>query len=98
MKQLFVAVLLAWGVVGCGAGAVEESASLESTEQEICPAECPPGTQFGQYIWLCTGETSSACASGYEQEYAACYDPASGSYVTGTTTCRRRCGCAISES
>ncbi|MCE9672527.1 hypothetical protein LY474_32440 [Myxococcus stipitatus] len=96
MKKLFVAALFAWGVVGCGAGTVEQDPSLESTEQEICPAECPAGSQFVQLVWVCTGETSSSCQAGYEQEFALCYDPGSSSYFTGTTTCRRRCGCLAS--
>ncbi|MCE9672529.1 hypothetical protein LY474_32450 [Myxococcus stipitatus] len=96
MKKLFVAALFAWGVMGCGAGTLEEEeAPLESTEQELCPATCPSGTQFSQYTWVCVGGATTACRSGYEQEYALCYDPANGGYVMGTTTCRRRCGCLI---
>lgn len=95
MKKLFVTVCLALGVVACGSATPEEEGALESVEQELCPAECPSGTRFVQYTWVCTGQTTSSCPGGIEREYALCYDASSGTYVTGTTTCRTRCGCAV---
>ena len=95
MKKLFVTACLALGVVACGPVAPGEDEALESVEQELCPATCPDGTRFVQYTWLCTGQTTSTCVSGLEREYAVCYDPSSGDYVTGGTTCRSRCGCAV---
>ena len=93
MKKLLAAACLALGLAACGPAFPGESDALESVEQEICPAECPAGTQFVRYTWVCTGQTTSTCRSGIEKEYALCYDPSSGGYVTGTTTCRSRCGC-----
>lgn len=70
---------------------------MASTEQALCPATCPPGTRFVQYTWICTHEITSTCSSGLEREYATCYDPATSNYVTGTTTCRNRCGRFVAE-
>jgi hypothetical protein len=97
MKKLFAAACLVLGVA-CGP-AIDpiEDEVIKSVEQELCPATCPAGTRFVQYVWLCTGQTSSACPSGIEKEYASCYDSSNGSYVTGTTTCRTRCGCFVAE-
>ena len=97
MKKLFAAACIILGV-GCGpAVAPGEDDAIQSVEQELCPATCPTGTRFVQYTWVCTNRTTSTCTSGIEQEYAACYDSANGTYVTGTTTCRTRCGCFIAE-
>jgi hypothetical protein len=95
MKKLFAAACLILGVA-CGP-AIDpvEDTEIDSVDQALCPATCPAGTRFVQYVWLCTGQTTSTCSSGIEKEYASCYDPATGSYVTGTTTCRTRCGCLV---
>ncbi|NTX60811.1 hypothetical protein HUA74_09080 [Myxococcus sp. CA051A] len=93
MKKLFVGLCLAVGVVACGPVSPEEEASLESSEQALCPATCPAGTSFHQYVWLCTNRTSSACPYGIEEEFASCYNSSTGGYVRGGSTCRTRCGC-----
>ena len=95
MKKLFAAACLVLGVACGPAVAPGEEDVLESVEQELCPAQCPAGTTFVQYTWLCTGQTTSTCRSGIEKEYATCYNPSTGGYVTGTTTCRTRCGCLV---
>lgn len=97
MKMLFATACLALGLAACGPVSPGESDALESVEQELCPAECPAGTQFVQYTWVCTGKTTTTCRSGIEKEYALCYDSSTGQYVTGTTTCRTRCGCLSVE-
>lgn len=95
MKKLFVAACLVLGV-GCGpAVAPGEEEAAESTEQALCPTTCPEGTRFVQYTWVCTNQPTASCSSGLEREYAVCYDPATSSYVTGSTTCRTRCGCFV---
>ena len=97
MKKLFVAACLVLGV-GCGpAVSSGEDEATGSVDQTLCPASCPAGTTFVQYTWVCTNRTTSSCGSGIEQEYALCYDAANSHYVTGTTTCRTRCGCLIVE-
>jgi hypothetical protein len=95
MKKLFAAACLVLGVA-CGPVAPDEVVDdTESVDQALCPATCPAGTTFTQYIWICTNQTTSTCKSGIEKEYASCYNPSTGGYVTGTTTCRTRCGCLI---
>jgi hypothetical protein len=99
MKRFFAVVCVAVGLAACGPVSPEESEgdALASTEQELCPAECPAGTRFVQYTWVCTGQTTSTCRSGIEREYALCYDSYNSTYVMGTTTCRQRCGCLVAD-
>jgi hypothetical protein len=97
MKKLLAVAFVVLGVACGPAVDPAEDTSVESIEQELCPATCPAGTRFVQYTWVCTGQTTSTCRSGIEKEYALCYDSANGSYVTGTTTCRTRCGCLVAD-
>jgi hypothetical protein len=95
MRKLVATVCLVLGVMGCGPAVDGAEDSLESTEQNLCPTGCPWGTTSMGYQWVCTGQTSSTCTSGYEEETLFCYDPSTGGVVSGGTTCRRRCGCAV---
>lgn len=96
MIKLLAAIGLVLGVAACDQSAVPGEEELETVEQALCPATCPSGFTFVQYGWQCTGQTTSACPSGVEKEYAVCTDGSG--YVWGTTTCRTRCGCGIIES
>ncbi|MFP2957797.1 hypothetical protein ACLEPN_08190 [Myxococcus sp. 1LA] len=99
MKRLFAAMSLALGVLACGPATTEDmEAPVESTEQALCPTACPPGTTSMGYQWVCIGNPTSACRSGYEEETLYCYDSSTGMVVSGGTTCRRRCGCLVIEA
>jgi hypothetical protein len=95
MKKLFAVVCLAVGVMACGPATDGAEESLESTEQALCPTGCPFGTTSLGYSWVCTGRTTSSCPGGIQEETLLCRDNSTGQVVSGGTTCRTRCGCAI---
>ncbi|AKQ67924.1 hypothetical protein A176_004836 [Myxococcus hansupus] len=98
MKKLLAMMCLALGVTACGGPVIEEAeASFETDEQALCPTGCPAGTTSMGYHWVCTGRTTSACRSGFEEETLYCYDSSTGMVVSGGTTCRTRCGCLVPE-